>query len=58
MVFTYTTSGKRYWVGPRKVTVAGTVAAVYLGNKFKHLVGKKVMLLIEVLEEEEKKVKT
>jgi len=55
--FTYTTA-KRYFVGPRKVTIVGRVAAVYLGTRLKHLVGKRVMIIVEVLEEEENKVKT
>ena len=51
--------GRRYYlVGPRKVTVLGGCAAVYLGKEFNFLKGRKVMLVFEVLEEEESKVKT
>jgi hypothetical protein len=40
-----------YYVGPRKVTTSGRDnVVVYLGKDFKHLVGKKVMMIVRVLE--------
>jgi len=43
----------RYVVGPRKVTRAGSgIPTVYLGAKLKHLIGKKVLVVVEVLDEE------
>jgi hypothetical protein len=43
----------QYVIGPRKVTRAGSgVPTVYLGTKLKHLVGKRVLVVVEVLDEE------
>jgi len=50
-----------YFVGPRKVTGSGNKnVVVYLGKEFQHLIGKKVMLVVKVLdfEESENKLKT
>jgi hypothetical protein len=42
-----------YYIGPRKVTSSGREnAVVHLGKDFRHLVGKKVMLIVKVLDEE------
>jgi hypothetical protein len=42
-----------YYVGPRRVTSSGRDNVIlYLGKDFKHLVGKKVMLVVKVLDEE------
>jgi hypothetical protein len=41
---------KEYWVGPRKVTIVGGRAAVFLGKDFAHLRGKKVMVRVVLLE--------
>jgi len=44
-----------YYVGPRRVTSNGRDNVIlYLGKDFKHLVGKKVMLIMRVLDEENK----
>jgi len=43
-----------YWIGPRKVVRVSHTAMVVLGKEFLRLKGKKVMLLVQVLEEEEK----
>lgn len=44
---------RRYVVGPRKVTRAGSgIPTVYLGTKLRHLVGKRVLVIVEVLDEE------
>ncbi len=37
-------------VGPRKVSEAGHVPIVYLGRDFRGLVGRKVILIVKVLE--------
>jgi hypothetical protein len=42
-----------YYVGPRKVTSNGKDNVIlYLGKDFKHLIGKRVMLIVKVLDEE------
>jgi putative transposon-encoded protein len=47
--------GSTYYVGPRKVTSGGGASAtVYLGKRFNHLIGKRVMLIVKVLDEENK----
>ena len=43
-----------YWIGPRKVLRVSHTAMVVLGKEFLRLKGKKVMLLVQVLEEREK----
>jgi len=44
-----------YFIGPRKVTGSGNEnVVVYLGKDFQHLIGKKVMLVVKVLDEENK----
>jgi len=45
---------KVYLIGPRKVGRSGKEPVVYLGKDFEHLLGKKVMLILQVLEEKEK----
>ena len=45
-------------MGPRKVWKHWSGAIVFLGKDFNHLIGKKVMLKVVILEEEEEKVKT
>jgi len=44
-----------YWIGPRKVVRVSRTAMVVLGKEFMGLIGKKVMLAIQVLEEEGEK---
>ena len=43
-----------YWIGPRKVVKVSHTAMVVLGKEFLRLKGKKVMVLVQVLEEKEK----
>ena len=43
-----------YKIGPRKVTTTAKRASVYLGKDFNFLIGKKVLITIEVLDEDEK----
>ena len=43
-----------YHIGPRKVVSNGLTALVYLGKDFRHLTGRKVMLVVKVLDEENK----
>jgi len=38
-------------VGPCHITVTGGGAAVYLGRKLKHLIGKKVIVTLKVIAE-------
>ncbi len=40
-------------VGPRRVTRVGGRAAVYLGKKLNHLIGKDVIVIVKVIEKEE-----
>jgi hypothetical protein len=44
-----------YHIGPRKVMRNKDCAFVYLGRDFRFLIGKKVMLVVQVLRTEEKK---
>ena len=47
---------RKYYVGPRRVCSIGRIptnAYVVLGRDFKFLIGKKVMLIVEVLDEAE-----
>jgi len=43
-----------YLIGPRRVGRSGKEPVIYLGKDFEHLLGKKVMLIVQVLEEREK----
>jgi len=46
---------KTYYIGPRRITSNGRNNVIlYLGKDFKHLVGKKVMIAMKVLDEENK----
>ena len=48
-----------YYIGPRKVTGSGNEnVVVYLGKDFQHLIGKKVMLVVKVLDEESENKET
>ena len=49
-----------YYIGPRRITSNGRNNVIlYLGKDFKHLVGRKVMIVMKVLDEElENKLKT
>ena len=45
---------KVYYIGPRKVWKNWAGAVVNLGKDYRHLIGKKVMLKVVVVEELEK----
>ena len=45
--------GKKYYIGPRKVVASHGNVFVYLGKPFYTLRGKRVMLIVEVLDEVE-----
>jgi hypothetical protein len=47
--------GKVYHIGVRKVTNSSGTPLVYLGKDFRFLIGKKVILTLEVFEEVEEK---
>jgi len=48
-----------YYIGPRKVTSGGGGSAtVYLGKRLNHLIGKRVMLIVKVLDEESENKET
>ena len=42
---------KEFLIGPRKVVSNSVTTLIYLGKDFKFLVGKKVMLLVKVLDD-------